>query len=355
MIEAVALGPDGLAWSVTARARRRYVVCHARDGARVVYETADTLCALVVAGQRLHAFGDRHHWSHDGGASWSSGPSPVDHAMACWRSPSGTLVVVGDAGAVDFRHDDGAATADRDITLGLGTLFGVAGTADDDLWVVGEGRAIHHFDGRTWTAVPAPPGAYTLQAVCCRGVDDVWLVCASGGVYHGGRRGFVEVARVPGGELYGVGIGRDGVFVHEGFQVQRVEGSALVVVLEGKALMKRAGEYPTCMASDGVRVVAGGCDTVFVDEGAGFLPLPSGDPPTKTPSTKTPSTKTSATKKSTKTSATKTSATKTSATKTSATKKSTKTSATKATATKATAKKKTAKKTTAKKKTTPTR
>jgi len=287
MIEAVALGSDGLAWSVTARARRRYIVCHSRDGARVVYETGDALCALVVAGQTLHAFGDRHHSSHDGGASWSSGPSPVDTAMACWRSPSGTLVVVGDAGAVAFRHDDGNGTGDRDVTLGHGTLFGVGGTADDDVWVVGEGRAIHHFDGRQWTAVPAPAGAYTLQAVCCAGVDDVWLVCANGGVYRGGRSGFVEVARASGEELYAVGVGRDGVFVHAGVTVSRVEGPSFVVVLEGAALMKKSGVYPVCLASDGVRVVAGGCDTVFLDEGAGFLPLPSGDPPAAPPPKKT--------------------------------------------------------------------
>src|SRR5262249_18386668 len=63
------------------------------------------------------------------------------------------------------------------------SLFGVAGTAPDDVWAVGygspDGVGVIHWDGTTWASVPTPsPGPYGggLFGVTAIASDDVWAV-----------------------------------------------------------------------------------------------------------------------------------------------------------------------------------
>ncbi|MDP6944244.1 MAG: hypothetical protein QF464_08850, partial [Myxococcota bacterium] len=56
------------------------------------------------------------------------------------------------------------------------SLFKVWGTAADDVFVVGGGRLILHYDGDAWTVQDAGEGTQQLFTVSGRGPDDVWAV-----------------------------------------------------------------------------------------------------------------------------------------------------------------------------------
>jgi hypothetical protein len=56
------------------------------------------------------------------------------------------------------------------------SLFKVWGTAADDVFAVGGGRLILHYDGVSWTVQDAGDGSQQLFTVAGRGPDDVWAV-----------------------------------------------------------------------------------------------------------------------------------------------------------------------------------
>src|SRR5438552_15688322 len=81
-------------------------------------------------------------------------------------------------------------------TLRGAALMGIAGSALDDIWAVGEagdGSSLTlHFDGSTWVRVRSPSrGSQTdLEHVSAIAVDDVWAVGESYSVRLGAWRNF---------------------------------------------------------------------------------------------------------------------------------------------------------------------
>jgi hypothetical protein len=57
------------------------------------------------------------------------------------------------------------------------------GAAPDDAWLVGQGGAIHHFDGAQFSAVSSPT-TQTLYRIFGRTRDDIYAVGASGTILH---------------------------------------------------------------------------------------------------------------------------------------------------------------------------
>src|SRR5690606_28623857 len=63
-------------------------------------------------------------------------------------------------------------------------LTAVAGTSESDVWAVGAGGTILHYDGSAW--IPIPSGhANTFFAVWASGPKDVWVVSTPELVLHG--------------------------------------------------------------------------------------------------------------------------------------------------------------------------
>jgi hypothetical protein len=90
--------------------------------------------------------------------------------------------------------DAGDAGDAYDAPLGLYDggdyrLYGVWGSAKDDVWAVGGGSGfcnssysiIEHWDGKAWAFVPVPLTSGTLSGVWGSGPNDVWAVGAEGG------------------------------------------------------------------------------------------------------------------------------------------------------------------------------
>ncbi len=78
-------------------------------------------------------------------------------------------------------------------------LVDVWGSSARDVWAVGSGGTIIHWDGAAWTRVPTPYGD-TLRSVGGSGVSDVWIVSSTSLVLHstgfGTAAGFVRLPPV---------------------------------------------------------------------------------------------------------------------------------------------------------------
>jgi hypothetical protein len=91
----------------------------------------------------------------------------------------------GSSGTILHYH---GGTFDKMTTPGTGVVFGIWGTADDDLWAVGQGTPtgiVWHYDGTQWSApaLPAGVGSHVFK-VHGQATDDVWMSCDDGTALH---------------------------------------------------------------------------------------------------------------------------------------------------------------------------
>ncbi len=125
-----------------------------------------------------------------GGAAWETHDvgSPGDLWWA-WRAGPDAVWFAGAGGRI-VRYTPSEGTSVVDVTDPEATLFGLWGTAEDDVWAVGgalgrpNGAEVWHFDGEAWSAVALPPDAAaqgSMYKVWGSSADDVW-VCGLGGV-----------------------------------------------------------------------------------------------------------------------------------------------------------------------------
>lgn len=80
-------------------------------------------------------------------------------------------------------------------------LRDIGGTAANDIWVVGNGGTILHYDGTQWTQVTSGTTA-DLVSVSVRGPDDVWATGQGAVVLHRDSQGWKIVYPAQGSYLY---------------------------------------------------------------------------------------------------------------------------------------------------------
>lgn len=158
----------------------------------------------------------------------------------------GGPVFVGGAGGVIARYQDGAFSVMP--TPGTATVFGLWGSAPDDMWAVGgteggaDGAFAWHLDGGAWAAAPGFPADLAdhsaLWKVWGSATDDAWMVGTSGVALHwdGGGFGSDDVGggeslftvHYAGGRYAAVGGGATGlVFENDGSGWQRSDDGSL--------------------------------------------------------------------------------------------------------------------------------
>ena len=100
-------------------------------------------------------------------AAWGSGPSDV------WA--------VGEGGTI--LHWNGSAWADA--SSGNSSLYfrGVWGSGRNDVWAVGDKGAVLHWDGSAWAAV-ASGTTSNFYGVWGSGPNDVWAVGSHSAILH---------------------------------------------------------------------------------------------------------------------------------------------------------------------------
>jgi hypothetical protein len=90
------------------------------------------------------------------------GPAPASASSGAARDASGPL--------------DGARASRPSVDTTLSKLWGAA---PDDIWAIGNGGHIAHFDGRAWQRVPYGT-TVRLTAIAGRGPGEAWIVGADG-------------------------------------------------------------------------------------------------------------------------------------------------------------------------------
>jgi hypothetical protein len=138
------------------------------------------------------------HWD---GTSWTAPPRPGTETLWwVWGPPDGSSVwMVGEAGLV-LRHRAGGFETVPNSTHA--TLFGVWGSAADDVWVVGgtpgagagaTNDVALHWNGTGFDATKGPPAhGVAFFKVWGASPDDVWIVGESGTAWHLGAAGWED-------------------------------------------------------------------------------------------------------------------------------------------------------------------
>jgi hypothetical protein len=131
--------------------------------------------AVGEAGAAIHGFGNT--WVAD----TIPGVEPSATLFGVWGSAPDNVWAVGGTQSLPdspstIVHYDGAQWSSIDTSaLPPALLFKVWGSGADDVWAVGAGGVILHYDGSSWTAAGSPT-SQRLIAVWGTGPDDVYAV-----------------------------------------------------------------------------------------------------------------------------------------------------------------------------------
>ena len=143
-----------------------------------------------------------------GKVCWES-PLPLDVTMnAIWGFATDNLWAVGDGGQI--LHFDGTTWSlqPSGVTRNLQSVWG---SSASDIWAVGDQGTILHFDGTAWSQVPAPGGSTTnLTAVRGSSASDVWAIGNAATLYRFNGTQWATQAGGPGGNLIGLYVAPDG-------------------------------------------------------------------------------------------------------------------------------------------------
>lgn len=128
-------------------------------------------------------------------AVWCALASSLAGCRACGSSPEAPA---GDGSAATTSANDrerpGKTTAN---------LRSVWGTGDHDVWAVGDGGTVIHFDGKQW-AIVKPFTPENLTGVRGTGPADVWACGDKGTVYHWDGSSWTKAAQAEGKTLLSV-------------------------------------------------------------------------------------------------------------------------------------------------------
>jgi hypothetical protein len=275
------------------------VILHApAGGGDLVDETFDPLHGLVgvwgTSTTDLWAVGAGGVVLHRTAAGWAVEPGvPATQRLSAIWGVGGELWAVGrgsdGAGTILHRAASGAWSAEP-APAGAGELSALWGSGAGDVWAVGAGFTILHYDGSAWRSGPtAPEGASTdLLAVGGSGAGDVYFVGRGGAVAHLGADGTLVTQPSPkpydlyalwasgAGDIYAVGdygiilhSAGDGVWMEQESGTRdplfAIDGSGPANVYAagrvGTILHFGSGGAPPDMAPPGACTAAADCGT----------------------------------------------------------------------------------------------
>lgn len=146
---------------------------------------ADANDVWVVGGRAELAGGPTVLHYRDGWTRVDTGEQSLDLWSAFGLSAD-DIFFGGSGGAILRFHGGGF---ERMTTPRTGTIFGLWGASDTDVWAVGDGGSagpiVWRFDGTQWTEPPLPSGVTSrVFKVHGQNAADVWMSCADGSVLH---------------------------------------------------------------------------------------------------------------------------------------------------------------------------
>lgn len=107
-------------------------------------------------------------------------PAPMQALGRASLSPGGTAFTVADNTIAAWKGTTGNVYRVATNNLAFGDIFAIT---DSDVWAVGEGQLLAHFDGASWTPSQLQQASW-LAAVWASGPKDVWTVGNFGVIGH---------------------------------------------------------------------------------------------------------------------------------------------------------------------------
>ena len=127
---------------------------------------------------------------HGDGIRWEKSKSDWNgkqNLNAVWsKSADDAVWVAGDEGTIlrgERSPEKGISFAAVQVPAGIGDLYGIWGSAADDIWAVGAGGTILHWTKERWTSEPSPVST-DLKSVWGSGAADIWAVGSGGTILH---------------------------------------------------------------------------------------------------------------------------------------------------------------------------
>lgn len=165
------------------------------------------------------------------GSGWVTDASPTEELLwDVWGSSATDVFAVGSG--LTVVHWDGAAWDTMDAGAegcGCESFYGVWGSGPDDVWAVGDGGLIAHYDGVQWTAADTMPVAW-LNGVWGSAANDVFAVGDGGAVFHYDGTGWSPMAtglEDPDEELLSVwGLSSTDVYATASYGMLHYDGTA---------------------------------------------------------------------------------------------------------------------------------
>jgi hypothetical protein len=152
-------------------------------------------------------------WHHP----WPQG----DSLHGIWGSSASDIWAVGAGGTII--HYDGkvwrysASGTTRD-------LYGVWGSSATDIWAVGEDGTVLHYDGKVWNK--SQSGSSNLRGIWGSKASDIWAVGDNGVIYHHDGKAWVQVSSSTNKDLYAVrGTGANDVWAAADGRVLHYDGT----------------------------------------------------------------------------------------------------------------------------------
>lgn len=135
-----------------------------------------------------------------GGASWAYEALPNHERLNDVWVTGTSAIAVGEEGAIVRREGDSWVAMESPSD---DALYGVDGSADNDLWAVGQDGLVLHFDGSLWTEVESFT-SQSLWAVYAPASTSVFVVGNNGSAYHYNGQAWRELPTGVDENLYAV-------------------------------------------------------------------------------------------------------------------------------------------------------
>lgn len=191
-------------------AKQAWTRVHLDDPAAMLAVWGTSASDVWVVGARTELSGGPTIYRYDG-STWTKVDSQQTSLDLWWvfGFPGGDVFFGGSGGTI-LRYRNGAfekMTTPRNV----GTIFGIWGTAPNDVWAVGTavaaGAIVWHYDGNTWSEATVPAGVpSTVFKVAGRAANDVWMSAASGAALHGDGGALTLASTGAAGPLFSVAV-----------------------------------------------------------------------------------------------------------------------------------------------------
>jgi hypothetical protein len=166
-------------------------------------------------------------------ATASAAPAPSWHKVLIAPGPAiGTVVATGKTSAWAFSETGQVAYERTGATTWKKVAFASSGvdasaaaaSSPSDVWAIGVGDQLFHWNGRKWSAASGAPGA--INAISALSPRDVWVFCGKGestlaGAYHFNGRKWTRVAAALSG---GYAVSDSNVWAYNGETVAHFNG-----------------------------------------------------------------------------------------------------------------------------------